>query len=123
MLESALLSGAQLISYLKILPMLKFGLSALSILTFCSSLFAQPDPTTIQSLDRLKWEPVAPGIWKSQLGEKEWAAMDYAYPPRMEALEELGDAAFPFNEEDCLGKVDVHSFPTRRSSDHRKSVV
>ena len=80
-------------------------LTALLLQAICSSLFAQSNPTSIRSLDRLIWEQVAPGVWKTQIGEKEWGALDFASPPKLEALEELGNAAFPFDQNNCRGQV------------------
>jgi hypothetical protein len=55
-------------------------------------LSAQSDPTKMESMDQLTWEQVAPGVWKNQIGEKEWGAMDVASPPKLE-----GDQGFFYN--------------------------
>ena len=64
----------------------------------------QADPTRLISMDRLEWDTVAPGVWRAQVGEKEWGALDFASPPNRQALVELGTAGFPFEKAACLGQ-------------------
>lgn len=56
--------------------------------------------TLISEMDKLEWEKVLPGIWKATLGEMGLNALDFTYPPKIEALKELGDYPFPFNKEE-----------------------
>lgn len=56
--------------------------------------------TLISELDKLEWEKVMPGIWKASFGEIGLNALNYADPPKVEAIKELGDPPFPFNKGD-----------------------
>ena len=65
-------------------------------------------PAGIYFLSRQRlfyWHNDSMKVWKAQIGEKEWGALDFAMPPNLEALAELGNADFPFNKDDCLGQV------------------
>lgn len=64
----------------------------------CSNGYAQN--TLISDMDRLVWEKVLPGIWKASFGEMGLNALDFTNPPKIEALEELGDPPFPFNKDE-----------------------
>lgn len=55
--------------------------------------FAQ---TLISDMDLMKWEKVAPGIWKTAIGEMELNPLDYSASPKTQALTNLGDPDFPF---------------------------
>ena len=68
--------------------------------------FAQHQPTDMNSMQELKWEKVAPGIWKAGIGKKELAPLDFASPPKIEALKTLGDADFPFRGK--ITRADSH---------------
>lgn len=70
-----------------------------------SVLRVQDTPTSIESIDQLKWEKVAPGIWKAALGEKEIAPMDYTGAPKIDATSLLGDPAFPLVQENIRGEL------------------
>ncbi len=70
---------------------------AVVLLSVCSlPVRAEPDTTSIGSMDILQWEKVATGVWKASIGKKELASMDYAGPPKLKALAEMGDTDFPF---------------------------
>jgi alpha-D-xyloside xylohydrolase len=53
--------------------------------------------TLMSGMDKLRWEKVAPGVWKASLGKMGLNPFDYANPPKEEALKELGDAPFPLD--------------------------
>jgi alpha-glucosidase (family GH31 glycosyl hydrolase) len=55
--------------------------------------------TTISGMEILQWEKVMPGVWKASFGEKELNAMEYAAPPKIEAIQDLGDTPFPFDKD------------------------
>ena len=61
--------------------------------------------TYISEMDKLKWEKVMPGIWKASFGEQGLNALDYSESPKIGALEELGDAPFPFNLDETLSQL------------------
>jgi len=52
---------------------------------------------SIEGMDQLDWEKVMPGVWKASFGETRLNALDYADPPKVEAIKELGDTPFPFD--------------------------
>ena len=56
--------------------------------------------TLISEMDKLKWENVMPGVWKATIGEVGLNTLDYADPPKVEAIKELGESPFPFKKED-----------------------
>ncbi len=62
-------------------------------------------PTTIDKMELLNWTKVAPGVWQSRIGAKELAPLDYADAPKIEALESMGDAAFPFDPKATRGQI------------------
>lgn len=64
-----------------------------------SSLFGQAQNPSITGLETLEWEEIMPGVWKASFGEVQLNALNYANPPKMEAIKELGDAPFPFNKD------------------------
>ncbi len=66
---------------------------------------ALADSTLISSMETLQWEMVAPGVWRTQIGDEQWGALDFASPPRESALTELGPAEFPFDKARCRGDV------------------
>ncbi len=53
-----------------------------------------------------RWEAVAPGVWKAQIGEAQ--SMDLlraaGASPRLDALKNLGDRPFPLPAEDCYAE-------------------
>ena len=76
------------------------------VLFICSvAVVAESDSTFISSMDVLQWEKVAAGVWKTSIGKKELASMDYAGPPKLKALSEMGDAEFPFERNATRGQV------------------
>jgi len=77
--------------------LLKPQLPLLLLLLFCSPVHAQN--TLISEMDQLKWEKVMPGIWKASVGEMGLNPMDYANAPKTDAIKELGDAPFPFDQD------------------------
>jgi alpha-glucosidase (family GH31 glycosyl hydrolase) len=56
-------------------------------------------------MKHLKWVERAPGVWSAQIGVKEPAPMDYAAPPMLEALKQLGAAPMPVGMAEALGDV------------------
>ena len=62
-----------------------------------STLLCHAQTPSIQGMDQLSWEKIMPGVWKASFGETQLNALDYADPPKMEAIEELGDTPFPFD--------------------------
>lgn len=64
------------------------------------------DTTLISSLAELDWERVEAGVWRAKIGARQWAPMDYAYAPKSVALEEMGEAKFPFETSAARGRVD-----------------
>lgn len=83
---------------------IKFPL-ALGLLFACSWIFGQAYPTSIFSMEQLKWEKVAPGIWKASIGEKEISPLDFSGKPKIEALAELGDPEFPLDKTLALANL------------------
>ncbi|WP_103926451.1 glycoside hydrolase family 31 protein [Algoriphagus boritolerans] len=67
------------------------------LILFCPTGHAQT--TLISEMDQLKWEKVMPGIWKASVGSMGLNPMDYANSPKTDAINELGDAPFPFAQE------------------------
>ncbi|XOV93078.1 MAG: TIM-barrel domain-containing protein [Bacteroidota bacterium] len=61
--------------------------------------------TLISDMDLLKWEKVAPGVWKATFGEMGMNPTDYTSPPKMESLSELGESPFPFNEDSTFSQL------------------
>jgi len=66
------------------------------LIVSCFSGYAQT--TLISGMDNLEWEKVLPGVWKATLGEMGLNALDFANPPKTEAIIELGDSPFPFDK-------------------------
>jgi alpha-D-xyloside xylohydrolase len=64
-----------------------------------SFLFSQAQTPSISGMEQLEWEKVMPGVWKASFGETQLNALEYANPPKMEAIKELGDTPFPFDKE------------------------
>ena len=81
---------------------------ATALLLVCSiAVGGNSDVTFISSMDILQWEPVAAGVWKASIGKKELASMDYARPPKLKALAEMGDAEFPFERDATRGQINA----------------
>ncbi|SHM99986.1 alpha-D-xyloside xylohydrolase [Cyclobacterium lianum] len=70
------------------------------ILLFFTNLFP------ICYAQEIRWEPVAPGIWKGITGSPEdFDLLSAATPePRMEAIAKLGEAAFPLDSTETLAR-------------------
>jgi len=85
--------------------MIKARLSIILLCICSSSARAGSDVTLISSMDVLKWEKVAAGVWKASIGMKELASMDYAGPPRLKALSDMGQAKFPFEQNTTRGQL------------------
>ena len=77
--------------------LLKSNLLLGLLILFYSNGYAQT--TLISEMDELKWEKVMPGIWKASFGETGLNPMDYANSPKTDAINELGDAPFPFDKD------------------------
>ena len=74
---------------------------------------ARADGTSISSMDVLKWDKVAAGVWKASIGKKELASMDYAGAPKLDALSEMGEAEFPFDRNATRGKINASGVNVR----------
>ena len=85
--------------------MTRFVVYLTLILRLTSDGLSQSTSTLISSMVRLDWKEVAPGVWQSQIGEDELSPLDFANSPKLEAMETLGNVDFPFDENDCRGKV------------------
>ncbi len=72
-------------------------LSLLLLITTCP-VFSQN--TLLSDMQTLKWQKVLPGIWKASFGKGGIDPLDHAGPPKVAALEELGDGPFPFKKAD-----------------------
>ena len=81
--------------YKKIIKALWLGLC------MAVSLLAMNYPLQAQSV-KWRWEAVAPGVWKAQIGETQSIDLLRAAgaSPRLEALKSLGDRTFPLPEQD-----------------------
>ncbi|HEC03982.1 MAG TPA: ABC transporter substrate-binding protein, partial [Phycisphaerales bacterium] len=77
------------------------------LIAFSISVVARSNETSISSMDVLKWDKVAAGVWKASIGKKELASMDYAGEPKLEALADVGDAEFPFEQSATRGQVNA----------------
>ncbi|MBN2312903.1 MAG: DUF5110 domain-containing protein [Sedimentisphaerales bacterium] len=82
-------------------------LSIILLLICTSVVTAGSDGTFISSMDVLKWENVATGVWKASIGTKELASMDYAAPLKLKALSDMGQAQFPFEPKDTRGQLNA----------------
>jgi alpha-D-xyloside xylohydrolase len=67
------------------------------MLICCSKGNAQQ--TLISEMDTLVWEKVMPGVWKASFGKMGLNPMDYTHSPKRDAIEALGDTAFPFDKD------------------------
>ena len=78
------------------------------LLLVCSiAIGSESDVTSISSMDVLQWDKVAEGVWKASIGKKELASMDYAGPPKLKALSEMGAAEFPLDRNATRGQVNA----------------
>ena len=73
--------------------------ATLSGIFLLSAILCHAQTPLIQGMDQLEWTKIMPGVWKASFGETRLNALDYADPPKVEALEELGDTPFPFDTE------------------------
>ncbi len=64
------------------------------LIAICTCGHAQT--TSISGMDKLEWEKIMADVWKASVGETELNALDYADPPKIEAIKELGDTPYPF---------------------------
>ncbi|MHC4146720.1 MAG: glycoside hydrolase family 31 protein [Planctomycetota bacterium] len=84
------------------------------LLVICAgAVRAGSDVTSISSMDALQWEKVAAGVWKASIGKKELASIDYAGPPKLKALSDMGDAKFPFAQDAARGQVNASGTSVR----------
>ncbi len=75
-------------------------IKTLSSILLLIGFWASAQSTKIADMDLLKWEKVMPGVWKASFGETGLNALDYANPPKVEAIEKLKDSSFPFSKEE-----------------------
>ena len=66
-------------------------------LFLAGGLLARAQTPAIEGMEQLQWEKIMPGVWKASFGETQLNALDYADPPKTEAIEELGHTPFPFD--------------------------
>jgi len=97
-------------------------LSIILLLICSSSVRAGSDVTLISSMDVLKWEKVAVGVWKASIGTKELASMDYAAPPKLKALSDMGQATFPFEPKATRGQLYASGANVRLPLDASKKI-
>ena len=60
--------------------------------------------TFISDMEQMEWEKVAPGVWKTTIGEMDLNPLDYSASPKTQSLTNLGDPDFPFNTEATLSQ-------------------
>ncbi len=70
----------------------------LASIFLAGALLGHAQTPSIQGMDQLIWEKIMPGVWKASFGETQLNALDYADPPKVEAIKELGDTPFPFDK-------------------------
>jgi alpha-D-xyloside xylohydrolase len=93
------------------------------LLIVCSiGVETRSDDTSISSMDVLKWEKVAAGVWKASIGKKELASMDYAGAPKLEALSDMGDTGFPFDRNATRGQVNASGANVRLPLDDSEKI-
>lgn len=61
--------------------------------------------TLLSEMDQLKWKKVVPGVWKASFGEMGLNPIDYANSPKIKAINELGDAPFPFDKDEAYSNL------------------
>jgi alpha-D-xyloside xylohydrolase len=74
---------------------------------------AGSDITSISSMDVLQWEKMAAGVWKASIGKKELASIDYAGPPKLKILSDMGEAKFPFAQDAARGQINASGTSVR----------
>lgn len=85
---------------------MKTGITfSLLLILMTAGLRAQTPPGSIESMEQLSWEKVAPGIWKASIGEKEITPLDFAGAPKIDAITVLGDTDFPLDPESLRGAM------------------
>jgi alpha-glucosidase (family GH31 glycosyl hydrolase) len=75
------------------------------IIVWANVCYTLPAQTTfISGMEKLKWERIMPGIWKASFGQQGINPLDYAAPPKENAIHELSDCPFPFSPDStfCL---------------------
>ena len=87
-----------------------------------SCLLGHAQSTSIQGMDKLEWEKVMPGVWKASFGETGLNALDYANPPNIEAIKELGDTPFPFNNDETRSLLTSSRASIRLPLDETESI-
>jgi alpha-glucosidase (family GH31 glycosyl hydrolase) len=91
-------------------------------LFFLIGLYAQAQPTLISGMEKLNWEKIMPGVWKASFGETGLNALDYANPPKIEAIKELGDTPFPFNNDETRSLLTSSRASIRLPLDETESI-
>ncbi|NML40378.1 DUF5110 domain-containing protein [Chitinophaga sp. G-6-1-13] len=71
------------------------------LICMLSGLFMQAQPVP------LKWEQVAPGVWKTTVGQPDKVDLlsTAGGSPRKEALQKLGELSFPLPQADCNAEI------------------
>jgi len=97
---------------------ISFTMSLLAL--FCVGGYSQA--TFISEMDTLLWEKVMSGVWKATFGETGLNALDYADLPKVDAIEELDDAQFPFNKDETLFQLTPTHASIRLPLDETESI-
>lgn len=85
----------------------KIGLFICFLFLILASRADALEDTTLEGMEVLSWKEIAPGVWSAQIGDVDpMTFRDLAgAPPRLEALEEMGDGTFPFAESETRAQV------------------
>ena len=83
---------------------------------------AQTQSTLLSGMDKMEWEKIMPGVWKARFGETGLNALDYANPPKTEAIKELGDTPFPFSKDETLSLLTSSRASIRLPLDEAESI-
>ena len=73
------------------------------------STYLSAQNTKLSGMDQMKWKKVLPGVWKAEIGELQLDPFNYTNPPKAKAIQNLGEASFPFDAQKTLH----HQTPTR----------
>ena len=84
--------------------------------------WARAQSTLISDMHILQWEKVMPGVWKASFGETGLNPLDYANPPKIRAIKELGDTPFPFDKNDTRYLLSSSRASIRLPLDEKESI-
>jgi hypothetical protein len=95
----------------------------LLLVTFMvSALYGHTQTQSTSEMDQLKWEKIMPGVWKASFGKIGLNALDYANPPKSEAIKELGDTPFPFSKDETRSMLTTSRASIRVPLDETESI-